>query len=274
MTTQFNRQYELQVGEVVSTDLDIQFDIVKTLRKEPNTADITIFNLNPDNRDTLAELEKPVAQLKAGYEGDIKTIFLGDTRSAFSSYEPPDWVTLIEGGDGEDKVSKKRINKTFAPGTPLSVIIQAAATALGLGTGNLAQFLPFAKLVNGGKETINGMTLSGPAARELYRIVRSTGLEYSVQDSTLQFLSAGKSLIDTAVVLTPETGLIGVPTFGNDGVIELRTLLDGDIIPGRQLILESKSFAGTLRAERCQYTGATDGTDWYVDIEATLLLGI
>src|SRR4051812_17238385 len=70
----------VKVGSLVLTvtDLRVQFKIKKTTKKEPNTAEITITNLNPEHR---AQLQTQGGKfiLLAGYESTgVEQLFVGD----------------------------------------------------------------------------------------------------------------------------------------------------------------------------------------------------
>lgn len=268
MAVQFDRRYELQVADLVIRDLDLVFKVTKTLKTAPNTLEATIYNLNGDHRGQLQEAEDPIVQLSAGYKDRIGVIFLGGVRDVVSDYDPPDWSTVLGSGDGEKEIQTSRINKSFASGTSLATVIKQVGGSMNLGLGNLDAAAGAGQLVEAGGEFLNGVTVSGQSSREMDRLAKSAGLEWSIQDRTLQILKAGQTLNDTAVVLTPATGLIGSPTIGNDGVIKLRALLNSDVIPGRQIILKSRILSARLRAEVCTYTGNSAGGDWFVDVEA------
>lgn len=295
MTVQFDRVVELQVDTIKIADLDSSFRVVKDLKKEPNTCEITIFNLNRQHREQLAQTEKPVVELSAGYRGreeqssaalvavdallgdnaaggsGVGLIFRGDVRDVSSTYDPPDWVTVLESGDGEDSTRFARINKSFAAGTSLETVLNSTAAAMKVGIGNAAKKAASGKLLEAGNEFLNSMTVSGPAQKELDRMVKSAGLEWSIQDGVLQLLDPGKPLEDVSIILSPDKGLVGSPTIGNDGVIRMRSLLNSDIVPGRQIELDSKAVQGRFRAERCEYLGSKHEQDFYVDIEASEL---
>jgi len=72
----------------------------------------------------------------------------------------------------------------------------------------------------------------------------------------------------TAVLLTPETGLIGSPTPQNDGRVSAQSLLQPDLIPGRQVQIKSKHVQGMYVVETAQYEGETAGDAWFVNITA------
>lgn len=271
MTEQFLRAYRITVGEIQFDNLDIAFKVVKTLTEEPNTVELVIYNLNPDNRSALEQQQKVPVQIEAGYEGTIGVIFLGKVREVWSEYQPPDWITTLSSGDGEDELQTSRINKSYGPGTPVTVIIKDAAKGINLEIGNIPIVAPSAKLIEASNAFLNGCVLSGPSRREFDRLIKSAGLEWSIQDGAFQLLEAGKALISEAVVLTPDTGLIGIPTVGNDGTVKLRALLNSSIIPGKQLVVSCAGLSGFFRCEKVEFAGESNGGAWYVDVEAKVM---
>ena len=317
MTTQFDRRVEVRVDALSIKGLSMSFRVVKTLKKEPNTCELTIYNLKQDNRDIIAQSDKPVVEIKAGYHGrasvaaavgvaqnvfvesgeasddaDFGTIFIGNVRDADSGFEPPDWLTSLESGDGERATRFSRINKSFASGTSLATVLNEVAKSMKVGIGNAAKKAAEGNLLEAGSEFLNSVTMSGQAAREMDRITKSAGLEWSIQDEVFQLLDPGKPLEDISIVIKSDTGLIGSPTIGNDGTIRFRTLLNPDIVPGRQVELASKVLAGGIdigvigdldlglglgepttrfRCDRVEYLGSNFEKDFYCDVEATEL---
>lgn len=296
MTQQYDRVVDVLVNKLPLGLLDASFRVVKTRKKEPNTCELTIFNLNEESRASLAEAGSPRLKLSAGYKGrettsssalqavdsllagsgdpstsGVGVIFEGDMRDAVSNYEPPDWITTFESGDGERSSQFARVNRSFAEGTSVDKVLNSIAAEMGVGIGNTVAQAIKAKLLEAGSEFINGVTVSGPAHKEFDRIVKSSGLEWSIQDDVIQLLPVGAVLLDTAVVLTPETGLIGSPTIGTDGVVRLRALMNSDIVPAREIQIKSRAITGRLRAERCEYIGSISDTPFYVDVEASEL---
>ncbi len=321
MTVQFNRRVEIKVDTLDIKGLHASFRVVTTLKKEPNTCELTIYNLKQDNRDRIAQATSPIVEIKAGYSGresasgtlaaasavtsafdaseesddaGFGTIFLGNVRDADSGYEPPDWITSLESGDGERATRFSRINRSFASGTSLAVVMNEVAAAMDVGIGNAAQKALSGNLLDAGSEFLNSVTMSGQASREMDRITKSAGLEWSIQGGVLQVLDPGKPLEDISVVIKSDTGLIGSPTIGNDGIIRFRTLLNSDIVPGRQIEMSSKVLGGgadigviedidfglglgaespssRFRCERVEYLGSNFGSDFFCDVEATEL---
>lgn len=263
----FKRKVRVVVSTIEITDLDMTFHVKKTLKPEPNTAEVTIFNLNPDHRSALEQLKVATVLIEAGYQDGTSTLFLGDLRTGVSTREGPDYVTKLSSGDGEKKIKKARAKVTMKKGvaTPAKVL-EAVAKSLGVGAGNLKQALgQLSGITNHFSE---GVVITGSSFREMNAICKSLGLIWSVQNGKLQILSARKALEGAAILLNKDTGLIGSPTVDNDGVATATMLLAPDVFPGRKLVLDSQRLKGQYRIESCDYSGDTHGQDWYIKLEA------
>lgn len=277
MAELFGRSYELTVSMLgiqgfkidssIQPALDIQFEVVRTLTREPNTAKITVINLSPINRANLEILEDALVELKAGYGNNSGVIFVGDCE-VNNRHEKPQWYSDFEADDGGKSVRLDRVNLSFAPGATLSTVIAQVASSMRVGIGNTAIEALKGTLVDGGKEFLNGCVVSGQAVKQLNRLTRSSGLEWSIQNDQLQLLEKDKPLPQIAVVLNENTGLVGAPAQGNKGEVSMRSLLNKDLVPGIQIRLESANLTGNYRAEKCTYIGNTRGQEWYVDVEA------
>ena len=268
----FRRTAELQIGETLLTGLDIAFCIEKTLAREPNTAEVKIWNLNDRNRKYLRDQKRVPVILKAGYKDAMGLLFRGDLSEAFSEREGPDWVTTIRSGDGLVSLQSSRISRSFKAGTPLIDILKDISKGLGINVGDAIAFLEKRGFSNSDKKLLSGAALSGSAHNELEKWLKSVCLEGSVQDGALQVLVSGQALERTAVLLSSETGLIGSPEVSSNGILRARSLLNPELFPGRKIKVESKEIKEPhFRIARVIFSGETFGQDWYVDIEAESL---
>jgi len=269
--TLFGRRYTLNVGGVQITKLRVAFKVKKTLTKEPNTAEIRVFNLAESTRRKLQG--KGVSTvLSAGYEGNEAVIFSGDSRFIDHTREGPNWITKIRCGDGERAYQFQRFNASFGPGTSIADVIQASANALGLNTGNLndALALPF----KGGRTVFrNGFSANGDAVDVLEKLLRGAGFSLSVQNGALQVLQGGAAVPTSAVLLSPDTGLVGSPEMGSPEKkgatprVKAKALLQARIRCGGVVELRSENFKGQFRVETVEHTGDTDGAEWYTETE-------
>jgi len=271
MSLQFGRKYKIQVDTIVFDNLDVEFHILKSLKKDPNTLDLTIYNLNKDHRRQLESVENPIVQIEAGYEDNMGVIYLGLLREVSSVLKQPDWVTTLTSGDGEKKKRNGRVNKSFAAGTKWKRVLKEVAKTLEIETGNLDEVIGSGKLIEATDEFSHGVVVSGQASKEMDRLIRSAGLEWSIQDGAFQILEAGKALAKEAIVLTPNTGLIGSPTVSSDGILTFTALLNPNILPGKQIHVFTDLISGFFRCEKIEYTCHSRGNDWYVQGEATRL---
>lgn len=265
----FRRTYALTVDTVRLTDLDVSFKVDRHLKREPNTCELAIYNLNADHRRQLGEKRAVRVILEAGYEGTGNAvIFRGDLRSASSTREGPDFVTRLSSGDGEKRARGTRVNRTFGPGTPVRAVLLHAAEQVGLGLGNLPQAIAEATLEGGGQVYTQGTTVHGSAYRALAEVLESCGLEVSIQNGALQVLERSRTLGSTAVLLSPETGLVESPSEASDGVVSAKTLMIPDLFPGRRVKFRTREVEGFYRVERAVYVGDSAGQEWSITTES------
>ena len=268
MTELFSRKVRVQVDTIAIDGLDVAFDVEKSLSaKTPNSCEIRIWNLNPDHRKGLQELEQVYVNLEAGYASGMSLLFRGDLRDVVSTRDGTDWVTTITSDSGR-RARKRRLSKSFAPGASVKDVLLAAAKAMGVKLGNTAVKTVTAKIKGtSAVKFFNGYALAGELERELDRLARSCGLEWSIQDDELQFLDQGAPLQEIGIKLTPETGLVGSPEPGNRGLVQASCLMIPDLYPGRRILLQSEHVKGIYRVETSKHTGATAERDWYVQLE-------
>lgn len=273
----FGRKWAAQVGTLEVSDLDMAFRVVKTSKPEPNSCELSIFNLSERSRALLEELEPATesvdgipVKIEAGYEEATSVIWLGDLRTVESSSDGPEWITTVGSGDGEAAIKTSRINESFGKATTGETVLRALARALGVGLGNLDLILPrIAASPLAGTLASQGLVLSGSAADQLTAITDALGLEWSIQDSTLQFLERGKPLVGQAVLLNSGTGLIEpAPSVDNEGLLTVRMLMIPGVNPGSLLVLDSKRIKGNYRIVTAVYEGDTSGEPWSITAEA------
>jgi len=223
-------------GDSQTPSLDLNFNITKDVKRTPNSLELNIYNLSENHRQQIESADPLRVVVRAGYMTADSALFFGDVHvansqrdrkrrrrirkkhqkdQAVSSFEGPDIVTRIEAQDGGRGYSSMEIQKSYAANTALITVLRDLIAAMGIGEGNLA--------TAGVPTTIytEGTTVTGRAWRELDRLVRSAGLRWSVQDGALQLLRDQTPLRQTAIVLSPETGLIGSPAVDADGTIRL-----------------------------------------------------
>lgn len=254
--------------------LRMSLTVKKTLKKEPNTCELKIWNLSKDTRGWIKSKGAPVI-LSAGYEGAASVIFSGDARTVNHLGERPEWVTVVRCGDGERAYQFAEVAHAFGPGTRIADAIRTTAKALGVGLGNLEQALASGAFRGNLTQFAHGYTTHGKAAAELDKLLRTVGLSWSIQNGRLQILGARSTAAGSAVLLSASTGLVGSPEFvipekkGSAPVLTFKAMLQPQIQCGGVVAIRSEAFpdGAQFRVETLTHKGDTHGTDWYTEGE-------
>lgn len=278
----FSRRYSLTVGDLKisglkGAGLQIAFRVSKSTKKDPNTAEIKINNLSGESRARLQGKGQPVI-LAVGYGDQESVIFSGDSRTILHARTGATWLTSIKSGDGEKAFALNKIHKSYAAGTPVSQVLRDAVGALAVNAGNLESAL--AKTPRKGLTTFGrGYTASGDAASVVASLAKSLGLNMSIQNGALQFLDSAGTAPGQAVLLAPDTGLIGSPDFSSPDTekkgqglkLKAKSLLQPEIVCGGQVEIRAASVKGFFRVDHLEHSGDFRGSEWYTTLEAKAL---
>ncbi len=176
----------------------------------------------------------------------------------------------------------------FTRGTPIGQVLRQCALVLGLGLGNVASFETDAQIFGWGTTLPGSMTLTGGAFDGLKRVVASMSATVSIQGGVLQLLPKGRPLAQTAILLTPDTGLLDSPEAAIDstvslgfaktakgtpstpkqpkpkdtGILKCKAMLIPGLVPGRVVRLESDQYNGNYEITEVEYIGQSFGKDW------------
>lgn len=272
----FGRRVTLQCDTSLFDGLRIAFSVKRTLTKEPNPAKIQIYNLSQESR-TKFQAQDAAVILSAGYQESFAQIWSGSLRTVSHVRQGPDWVTKVDGGDGEHLLRTGRYSRSYKAGTPIATVITDVATATGLGLGNLQQQLAAANFPGGLTQYAKGISVQGLAATTLQDLLQSAGFTYSIQDGKIQVLAPGQSLTGGQIFsLSSSSGLLGSPEVCEEGkktkkkVLKAKMLLNPLIVPGCNVNLDSLNVKGNYRVEKVEHKGDTHGADFMTEIECKL----
>lgn len=273
MSELFRRAWRVQVGSLDVSNLAIRFKAKRTLAQRAGTLDLEIRNLSPEHRREIqtARRFRTFVEVQAGYVGGMSLIFRGDLRKAVPAREGTDWIVKVTAGDGEHALRSARVSRSFAPGTTVQAVVQHIAEAMGVGIGNAATALRGASLGTAGllgDALPEGTVLHGSAAAELTRLCESARKTWSIQEGNLQILDLGGAISRTAILLSPDTGMVGTPEIVNRRVITVKALLQPGLVPGQQVVVQSDALLSTApwRITEADYSGDTHGVDWYATL--------
>ncbi len=218
----------------------LRFTVEKTDTSEANKAKISIYNLSPDSRSFIEDEDDLIVFLRVGYVGSIATAFFGDVVRGETSREGPDILTTIECGDQEKLLQTAHIELGIGPGATNIQLFNLAAEKLGITLG----------VISGLTEIVysNGYSFSGQASKLLDVLTKQLNVKWSIQDGELMVLPKEKAESEFAVLVTPNSGLVGNPTKTKDG-IQFKSLLNPGIRPGKAVKLESKEIQGAFKGD-------------------------
>jgi hypothetical protein len=290
MTRQWKRNVEVLVGSndngLLVQHLRINFDIVKTVDEIPNSCVVKIYNLTQAHQALIKEEYKDLV-IKAGYLGSERLIFSGSIKFVYQYREGKDYVTEIEGGDGDEDYKNAVINETLAAGTNDSQLIDKAVKT-------------FSKTSKGSvtvkaKTRRRGKVVTGNTRDILREVSIKQGLNWSIQDGELTMIPVDDVLPDEAIVINSETGMLAAPET-NDRGISVKLLLNPQLKIGAAIQLENNHIKaartkakplatsreksesvqeapvrqdpdGIYKVIKINHKGDNRGNDWFSEIE-------
>lgn len=133
---EFSAGGELHKPEVLiepthGRQLRIQFGIRNIPGNFFSYADIALYNLSDETANKISKPGNLIA-LKAGYEGNLALIFVGDLMNMIREREGPDTITRIIAKSEAMKLRALTLDKSFGPGVKAYELIEACAGALGI----------------------------------------------------------------------------------------------------------------------------------------------
>ena len=254
------------------SDVHLTFDIERTLGSDANKGKFTLTNLTPDNRNNIVQGSNVI--LTAGYVGNVGIVFQGFVRKVESAQSGADVVTSLECGDGEPYITYGHLNLSYSEPTTLAQVLLDVSRTLRVelggqvykSLGNVVQNLP--------PVTYPRLVLHGKTKRALDGLLHPLGLVWSIQCGTLLVQNDKGRINLRAIVLSPTTGLVDMPTRTDAGV-RARALLNPSLVPGCavQVVSKNQAVCGNFRVVKASYKGDSDAGDWTVDLEGGALLG-
>ncbi|MEC5289371.1 MULTISPECIES: phage protein [unclassified Aurantimonas] len=268
--------HTINPGEETDEQIQINFSVTKGLSSSANTALIDIWNLAEGTRNAMGK-EFDGIVLEAGYippsgGSNVGIIFAGNLRDVEHKRDGDNIITTVQCGDGDAAIRRATINKTYPAGTKVGTIVDDIGAELekeGISRGEV-------KGLDDLPPTKRPYSMCGSCTRELDRIGRSYGLHTSIQNETFEVIPVD-GFLGGLTLLTPDTGLIGVPTITDAGC-KVDCMMAPDIRPGRRVRIESQTLemnseGGVYRVGSCTYTGNNRNGEFKVSISAESITG-
>lgn len=266
----FGRTVVVQLGDLTLgesySDLKVAFSVEKTLKSEPNTANIQIYGLNRTSvANALARNTDLRVRLFAGYAGAPSLIFEGyPTKKDGFVFEPgpPDSVLKIKAKDGVRRFERARLNVTLSGEVTIEDALLRAAESLGLPV-DVIDAPPGIRLTQ-------GATFNGRTEDVLDRLALATNSDWSVQDGKFQWIQRRSARPGTGALFSSELRNIVRGAKRKDKGIELTTFIQGSVVPGALFRYKSESgqLNGDYKITKVKYTGdSRSGNAFYAVIE-------
>jgi hypothetical protein len=306
MTQQYLRQCSLIVGTNSGPGIElgalrVVFEVRRGDRQTPNTCDVRVYNVKDSTANTLKQPEFTRLQLQVAYEGQaLATIFQGSIKQYRKGREDQkNSYIAFSAADSDEAYNFAPAAFTMAAGTPpgntvkglIKVMVDALPKSSPTGgTGGQPVTSGYVPPFTTNK-SVRGRVCYGTAKDELRDVTQSQDCKWSVQDGAVTVIPNTGYIPGEAILITPFTGLIGVPEQTQNG-LQIRVLLNPNIKIGHTVKLNSdinqyrygldvtsrgwnQTLAkSTLKLDadglyyvmRAEHTGDTRGTPWYTDL--------
>jgi hypothetical protein len=222
--------------------------------------------------------------IQAGYEGNFGLIFTGTIKQRRAGRESAlDSYVDITAADGDEAYNFSTLSLSLAAGaTPTDAVQAFIKTMPGITQG----YVP-ALSTNG---SVRGRVFYGATRDELRDFARNNNCTWSIQDGKLTLIPLTSYVPGDTPVISPSTGLIGVPEQTENG-IRMRVLLNPALKIGQRVKLDStvnalrlgldvqsqvpnlllqrtakKNADGLYYVMAAEHSGDTRGNAWYTDL--------
>lgn len=287
MQPQINRAYELIVGNAVSgeglqiNDLQVTFDISKSSnnKDKTNSASIEIYNLSNDSL-KLLDVDYPAAVFSAGYRDiGIKRLFAGQVTNVTTRKSGTDRITQILMGGAYTNLNHQVLSSLVPPGRDVEQAIKEFQDALGVSKSVFNG-------VNIKSKLIYGYPLQGTPKDMLNELSEKYNLDWQIDDDVLYVHDndrGNSEKFEDAYVISKYTGLIENAYRASGDIrrstkdkakiqaIQMKILLNPDIVPGDIILLEDVLFNGYYKITDMRHTGDWRGQAWYSELRATAI---
>ena len=266
MSNKFGRRYELVVrfskdeAIIIKPPFKIQFNGTKSIDRGLNKMNVSIYNLSESKRRKLTKDEDEKSEylqiiLRVGYD-EIQTIFQGNVNKAYSVKSGTDFVTTLECLDGgRDYLFSFTSRTVKGKDNSLNSILEDMPNT------------------NKGKITLqNQLTRAKVLVGSSSKLIEEQLLEdenFFIDEEKVYILKDNEMIGEEAAVISPETGMLGMPS-KEKNVVSVDILMDPHIKIARPAKLESKlapSLNGIYRVDKIDYKGDYDGNDWTMSVE-------
>lgn len=262
-------------------DHQITFSIKKDNNKDPNQAEIVVYNLSDDtvnyiNRGIRNNL---AVALAVGYEGEeLVMIFKGTIQWVSDTFDSVDRKTTLHCLDGGINIAEARTSRSYPKGTKIKRVVTDLVKDLGTTEGNIH--------VDNDQTLSSATAMCGNTSHYLEHICKSIDHNVSIQDGSVYVTPRSQMSSARSAYISPETGLIGSPEpFHNDikptkkvtksskkakkptDGVKFKCQMNGTILPEKTIWLKSRDYDGPFKVVSVSHNGDKEGKEWVTEVE-------
>lgn len=259
-----------KIIEGLATDVSI----IKPGLPEKNSASVNISNILLADMEQMTFLafqplqsNKNLLKIEAGEKGKtLSVIFAGEITSAYADFNsapsPRFKIEAISGGYAAKMGT-----------APVSVNGSAKAADL---IEQFAGQIGYSFRNEGVTASVRDAVFNGSPIEKARAVAEEVGAELLIDDNSMVLLPYSAPREGSAVLINPQTGLIGYPSFSGDG-INFRCFYNPDLRQGGAVQVESivPRASGTWKITRLEHRLAAYGASdaWYSAVDAVYLGG-
>ncbi len=241
----FNQKRQVIIGGKIFDyeELDIYFEIDFSNKPDSNVGTIKVYNLK---QDTIRKIKKgSEVEVIGGYGDNFGTLFKGVIDKYNTEVDSADKLTTIHISNNGFSWKKKKINRSWPPGTISSTIAKELIEASDFKLGKL-------DLVND-VEYKKGKTFICEIKKALEEIAKDTKTKL-FNTSTFIYLLPYKSNINRLVLLDSDSGLISIEK-KDDNRYSIECFLRYEIEEDCKVKIKGSKYDGIYLVEKGKHIG-------------------
>ncbi|CAI9119539.1 hypothetical protein [Brytella acorum] len=257
-------------GAIDLSELRITFSVVHGVNTTPKTLLARVYNLSDESVALIKARYNKTISLSVGYGDRSDLLFAGTIRQfRFGRESPVDTYLDILAATNDDWYAEGGINHTLAEGWTHADAAQALAQA-GSQSGITVGPMPTVPGSGGRPKVMYGH------ARDALRTVAANVCAFGRCDgSTINFFQPRQPSSSVAatesILLSPRTGLIGIP-MQTEGGVQARCLLEPRMVPDAIVTIYSRNDTGhktTINQEAIDAGVGINGGNYTINADGT-----
>ena len=266
MTTErYLRNLRLEVGDDTGTRLVIDrlrvaFAIRLSAQPDNEPSEVAIYNLA---RATEARIVGAKAvSLRAGYGDEHSLLHVGRIDRVRTERQGLERITTLTLDAGNAISRTGALYAASVQNIRLHALIEDIVVGL--------MRLPLGYLGDIPDETVGSFVWQGSAKDALTALLRPRGVEWYIANEEVLFSARGKFEPVTPLLVSQETGMIGVPSLTETGVRAQKTL-DPRLRLGAPVSLLSEAVSGVYKITSLEHRGDNWEGEWLSEFEAKVV---